>query len=322
MSNKRIEAKAIRERADAARAEAEIKAAVDFKHAKRMQQLIGANAKQALQAACEGVQCVRLDTDSYDELSDLMILNGFSVVGVGYIRKKFLEFQQVAITHRSEIEKAINDSSEISDFLWSTQVSSSAKTSIGKLLKLLDQAHKAWVQDQYPRNRGYFINFLNETKQQPDKSNLTPNRVLVEIFEQVWVEYVWYESALQDAAIYEKDIQAVGKAGDSEIYAVWHDAKETVEGFKEQMPTAGFLKWLSEKDGQKLLNKIDEQISECADLGKTEVNITISKKERTTYWSIDYEDLPGPSPALFAKVMLLRGFKIKVAGDNEVTLSW
>lgn len=321
MSNKRIEAKAIRERADAARAEAEIKAAENFKHAKRIQQLIGAIAKQALQAACDGVQCVRLDTDSYDELSDLMISSGFSVVGVGHVKKRYLEFQEVAENHRWAIEKLIKGSTDLSDFLLNTQVSSGTQTSIGNLWKLLDKAHKAWVQDECPRDRVYFTNFLY--KFCTNARVLTPKKALFEIFEGVWVEYVWYEAAAKDAALYKKDIQTVGEgAFESEIYAVWHGTKASAEDFKGQLPTADFLKWLSENDGQKLLNKIDEQISECADLGKTEINITISKKERTTYWSIDYEDLPGPSPALFAKVMLLRGFKIKVAGDNEVTLSW
>ena len=77
MSTKRIDAKAIRERANSARVEAEARAAEDIKNAKRRQKIVSFMARQALQAASEGLQYVRLKSDSFEDLSALMTSYGF-----------------------------------------------------------------------------------------------------------------------------------------------------------------------------------------------------------------------------------------------------
>ena len=323
MSTKRIDAKTIRERADIARVEAEAKAAEDLKNAKRRQKIISAMARQALQAACEGLQCVRLKSDSSEDLNTLMTSYGFDVVGVGYVRKKHLESQKVAQSHKSAIEKTIEDSTELQTFLRQNLASGNVSSPAGKLMQMLDRAYRSWAAEGYLRNRAYFTKFLCDKKHWINGVGSTPNRGIFDCLEEVWVEYVWYVPASAEAKIFKTDLKAVGKdAFESEIFAVWHNSAAAIEDFNDLMPSCGFLKWLAESSGQHLLNRIDSQINESAELGETETNVAISKRGKKFYWLIGGETLPGPSPTVFAKIMSLRGFKSRTSDDGAISFVW
>ena len=322
MIKKRIDAKTIRHLAEVVRTEAEVRAAEDLRHIRRTKKIIGAIASNALQAACEGKQCVRLDANLHQDHISLLISNGFSVVDVGYVREKDLGLHEVAQGHKSAIEKLIIDTVELQDFLWANQLpGSAAATNIGILFKLLDKTHSAWAKDGYPRSRVYFKDFLVGKKHFINGTGLAPARVIFESLESVWLEFVWYKSALADAKIFNADLRAVTKgATDSEIYAVWHDAIATAESFTEPMPSAGFLKWISETDGQNLLNGIDEKLRESAELGQTETNVSLSKRGKNIYWLIGNAAYPGPSPAVFSKIISFRGLKVRIKSESDVII--
>jgi hypothetical protein len=323
MSTKRIDAKAIRERAEFAQVEAEARAAEYLKIAKRRKKIVSAMARQTLQAACEGLQCVRLKSDSFEGLSNLMTSYGFDVVGVGYVKKKHLESQKVAQSHKIAIERTIEESAELQAFLRQNQASGSVSSPIGKLMQMLDKAFRSWAAEGYVRNRAFFTKFLCDKRHWVNGVGSTPERGVFDCLEEVWVEYVWYVPAAAEAKAFKEDLKAVGKAAfETEIFAVWHNSAAAIEDFDNLMPTCGFLKWLSESSGQHLLNRVDSQINDSAELGETETSVAISKRGERFFWLFGGETLPGPSPAAFAKIMSLRGFKSHISSDGAISFTW
>jgi hypothetical protein len=211
MNKKRIDAKTIRLQAEAARAEAETKSAEELKIYKRKQKAAVEIAKQLLTAACNGKKCAPLDPNSYLDHIDLLTSNGYSIVGVGYVRREYLDLQMVALTHRAALAKAINDSQELQDFLWANQWTKTAvETNMGILLKLLNSTHTAWSKDGCPRSRVYFTNFLWGKNHYKNGVGSTPNRGLFETLESVWCEYLLYESATSNAKLLNADLKAIG----------------------------------------------------------------------------------------------------------------
>jgi hypothetical protein len=323
MSKKRVDAKTIKNRADAARIEAETIKMGELAEAKRLQKIFTNVSKEALVSSSEGRLSVRIKSDLKNDLSALITTFGFDIVQVGFIKNKLKEQSQIALNHKISIEKTLDESESLQDFLSENKAMGRISSPKGKLFQMLDKAYKAWALEGYLRDRVFFTKFLSEKKHWNFGVGSIPNRNIYETLETVWLEYLWYVPAAKDEQIYSLDLKAVGKnANDSDFYAVWHAAKPNPDDFKESIPTAGLLKWLASIDGQNFLNLIDAEISYYADEGVAEVTFQIVKHGKATIWILDSEEIKGPSPTALGKILAIRSFKTRLSDNNEVTVSW